>query len=219
MTPGTTASSSSSSSHQNPTTTTTTATTRVVGPVERLGQRSGPTPEAELHRSKVNIAWAGTRRGSFYERASSRQSRTKEALKRNGAISRDVAVPLGGGIRRGSTTSSGKRKHTDNVFQAEDLDKWAEQRGRERLMKIELANAERRSSLQQAQAGHTRATVTTAASVPSRKQAAANKRRAELILSYLKNEDKISSTRIRGKAHVNKVAKTSKVKRASRRRL
>lgn len=118
--------------------------TRTMGAVERLGQRSGPTPEAELHRSNLNRANAGSRRGQFYERASSRQSRTKEALERNGSISRDVAVPLGGN-RCGSNSS----KHKRPAFHPEDMDAMVEQRGRERFMNISLANGSRRPSLQQ----------------------------------------------------------------------
>ena len=110
-----------------------------MGAVERLGQRSGPTPEAELLPGHLNVAHAASRRGKLYERASSRQSREKAALEHQGDLSRDIAVPLGN-----------SRQQHKRIFQADTMDEVAAQQGQKRAMTIALAHVRKQPRLRAA---------------------------------------------------------------------
>ncbi|CAB9506943.1 expressed unknown protein [Seminavis robusta] len=108
-----------------------------LGAVERLGKSSGPDPKVSLSSRNLNRS----RVGNLYEKASSRGSRTKQALERHGEISRDVAVALGGNQHMRGTK---KRKVFD-----EGMATFGEQmkdRGRERAIRIHHANLERRAN-------------------------------------------------------------------------
>jgi len=107
---------------------------RRMGAVERLGRASGPTPTAALQASALNKSGAPTRRGAFYERAKSRQSRHKTALMENGTLSRDQAVPLGKPKRVLNNSNKPKK-----VFQ-ESLDSQMDALGQQRSREITMNN-------------------------------------------------------------------------------
>jgi hypothetical protein len=99
-----------------------------LGAVERLGKTSGPAPQVALTTNHLNVAMAPTRRGHYYEKAASRQSRHKRALELHGEVSRDDAVPLGKNRIKRDKTKRRKVMEVTMDITEDDLKRRAMQR-------------------------------------------------------------------------------------------